>query len=696
MQTIHLLIGAHPQQGAQLSAVFNDRRIEDHPLSVGVQSAAITLTAIGGDECKLVGSAMFAALATHPQLRALLAEQIAASGDTFSLRLHVQVDPADLRSLPWEALYQDPAGFLALNSASIARYIAIAGKMAKPIVTQLPLRVLAVSASPADLPPLNFQAERQNMTEVVTEEAARGWVQLEFVEHARRDSLRETLLKFRPHVLHFSGHGKFSEGKSSLAFEDAYGDSDTVNAEAVALLFGNIPELRLVVLNACETAIDSTAQPLTGIAPKILQRTGVSAVVAMQAPIGDRAAIAFSRAFYGQVAEGQLIDHAMREGRLAIFNAEGGRGSFAVPVLFMSSHEGLLIEFPQQRRNRVVAQARQSFASARTDGTPDSTTRVMARWQVQLGTAAKSYRRLAAWKALHDYLHTINESLTSLSLEIARLDKTQPDFNFVADQWAAAQTPFRRLTEFARDDAGSIAAQRFSDAQGNLTGEPWVVEVMVAARNFGAALAESDAKNVSLAARKLAQTVQTHMNAADKALRDIVSDLVNMSERWQESSQVPGIPQMENAIRELIRLHVLLGDAAEKHDMFQELDNDFARLRDETRRAVWDWETISATWAFCRADVLDSRFIPYARNSGELAIGENSLAGAEWCVEIVRLAGALDGQLDAEEQGAVRNTVRALGAAIRTHFFIADKELRDLTQTLDSMSDELLDILGAK
>jgi hypothetical protein len=147
-----------------------------------------------------------------------------------------------------------------------------------------------------------------------------------------------------------------------------------------------------------------------------------------------------------------------------------------------------------------------------------------------------------------------------------------------------------------------------------------------------------------------------------------------------------------SAIQELARLHALLYSAVEKHDCFQDLDNDFARLRDEVRRG-FDWEALNAAWAFCRSDVLDSRLLPFARKNGELIAANGSFSGSDWCVEVARLADNLDQQLAAEEQAAVRAGVRALGTAIRTHFFIADKELNGLTSTLDSLADDLLDAM---
>ena len=118
-----------------------------------------------------------------------------------------QIDPPELRRLPWEALYREPGGFVALADLSISRYIAVGAQINRPVVTQLPLKILVASAAPSELPKLNFEAERKNLTEALSDEEAKGRVKLEFIEHAKRQSVREALLNFRPHVFHFSGHG---------------------------------------------------------------------------------------------------------------------------------------------------------------------------------------------------------------------------------------------------------------------------------------------------------------------------------------------------------------------------------------------------------------------------------------------------------------------------------------------------------
>jgi hypothetical protein len=67
---------------------------------------------------------------------------------------------------------------------------------------------------------------------------------------------------------------------------------------------------------------------------------GIPAVVAMQFPISDRAAIAFARKFYPLLAHGDPVDAAVAEGRRAIRLAEARTMEWGTPVLFMRFEDG--------------------------------------------------------------------------------------------------------------------------------------------------------------------------------------------------------------------------------------------------------------------------------------------------------------------------------------------------------------------
>ena len=78
----------------------------------------------------------------------------------------------------------------------------------------------------------------------------------------------------------------------------------------------------------------------------VLVRGGISAVAAMQYEISDRAAIAFSRGFYGALARGRAVDDAVSSGRVAIVGLSGRTLEWVTPVLYLRGHDSHLFTLP--------------------------------------------------------------------------------------------------------------------------------------------------------------------------------------------------------------------------------------------------------------------------------------------------------------------------------------------------------------
>jgi hypothetical protein len=74
---------------------------------------------------------------------------------------------------------------------------------------------------------------------------------------------------------------------------------------------------------------------------------GMPAVVAMQLAIADDTAVAFSREFYGALAEGWPVDAAVQQGRRGIVAELGqdwiGHVDWAVPTLYMRAPDGQIL-----------------------------------------------------------------------------------------------------------------------------------------------------------------------------------------------------------------------------------------------------------------------------------------------------------------------------------------------------------------
>ncbi|MEM7352667.1 MAG: CHAT domain-containing protein, partial [Acidobacteriota bacterium] len=207
------------------------------------------------------------------------------------------------------------------------------------------LRILVAISSPEGYAPLDLQQERQHLERVWGASEA---VQLTFLEHTDVETLHEALLTGRHHILHYMGHGDFepSSGEGTLLFETPEGKPHALSGKALAVELKNFRTLRLVFLNACDTARATDADgrdPFGGVATALVMG-GLPAVVAMQFPISDRAAIVFSKMVYQRLAEGHPVDTAVAEGRLAIYRDDPETMEWGTPVLFLRSPDGRLFD----------------------------------------------------------------------------------------------------------------------------------------------------------------------------------------------------------------------------------------------------------------------------------------------------------------------------------------------------------------
>lgn len=280
---------------------------------------------------------------------------ILAAERSIGLRIRVQIDPdlPALADLPWEYLCSAAGDYFARSSKTpLVRYLEVGcGEPLTPV--RPPLHVLAVLSNPRDVPPLAVDKEWQRLREVTGPLEERGLLRLERLENPTPARLRSRL-RGPVNVLHFVGHGFFDPSQSlgGLIFENESGGSQVVTARELAELLQDSRSLRLVFLNACEGAVSGRSDSFAGVAQGLVQRC-VPAVLAMQFPISDPAAIALSREFYSALADGYPIDAALSEARKAI-QEEGGPLEWGTPVLFSRSDDNRLIEMPQGDARPVV------------------------------------------------------------------------------------------------------------------------------------------------------------------------------------------------------------------------------------------------------------------------------------------------------------------------------------------------------
>ena len=268
-----------------------------------------------------------------------------AAGEGLRIRLQLP-RTTDLADIPWEYLYDDDTDRFLLHSTStpLVRSLDIRGEIT-PLRIPPPLRILAVAATPVTHQPLDGTGELAFLREALQAAGPTRAVLTELKgERATWAELCREIRSGAYHVLHFIGHGDYDEqGESGyLVFEDANGRGHSVSAELLRVLLRDHPTMRLVVLNACEGARTSRADPFAGTA-QTLMRDGVPALVAMQFEITDAAAVTFARAFYGAVCRGVPVDAAVAEARLDLVLG-GNQVEWGTPVLYLRAPDGRIFD----------------------------------------------------------------------------------------------------------------------------------------------------------------------------------------------------------------------------------------------------------------------------------------------------------------------------------------------------------------
>lgn len=161
------------------------------------------------------------------------------------------------------------------------------------------LSLLFVSAGPGDQGRLRLDAELREIMNGIRQSTQRDQILINVVPAARPTDLINAFNRFRPNVLHISGHGN----SNMIAFED---DNDQTAAVSDVLLKKLVAvagdQLKLVVLNACESA---------DIAKALI--TVVDAAIGMNAPVGDAAARVFAEQFYSSIGEGISLERAFTQ-----------------------------------------------------------------------------------------------------------------------------------------------------------------------------------------------------------------------------------------------------------------------------------------------------------------------------------------------------------------------------------------------
>jgi hypothetical protein len=264
------------------------------------------------------------------------------------VRVRLRIAPPELAALPWEYLY-DPTrdDFLGLSiTTPLVRYIPLP-RPVRPLLIRPPVRILAMIAASVELPSLDAPRERQRLEVALQALVSRGLVELSWLPTGTWRDLQTALLEGPWHIFHFVGHGGFDEirGEGFVYLSGEDGRASRLPATSLGRLLGDHDPMRLVILNSCEGARGDNVDVFSSTAATLVKR-GTPGVVAMQYPITDRAAIEFSRSFYGAIAAGTPVDTALTVARKSISFEIPGTLEWGTPALFLRASDGVLFVVP--------------------------------------------------------------------------------------------------------------------------------------------------------------------------------------------------------------------------------------------------------------------------------------------------------------------------------------------------------------
>jgi hypothetical protein len=294
------------------------------------------------DACQRVGRTLYAALCEDPagaQALATVRDFASAQNQPLALNLRLLPGAVELAALPWELLWDSGPVPLLLSrgrAAACTRYLDLPHALPAPRAHREPLRILALSPA-ADIPAAVREEERRARHAVWQPLLQSGRVQMDELGPVTREALVDRLqTRPLPDVIHYYGHGRYTDGEGALLLDSADGGPCWTSASTLMALLGGV---RMVVLFACQGAMLGPASGLlTGVAPA-LSAAGIPLVLGMQFTVRVRAATRASGVMYRALAAGWSVQQAVSLVRQALYVEENDRASWYVPVLYVRAHE---------------------------------------------------------------------------------------------------------------------------------------------------------------------------------------------------------------------------------------------------------------------------------------------------------------------------------------------------------------------
>ncbi|TKJ17961.1 hypothetical protein A6V29_01060 [Blastococcus sp. CCUG 61487] len=280
------------------------------------------------ENMRVVGTALLDELARHEATQAALRYALDHTPPDESCPVYLDLEGSEAAAaIPWEALFEPSAGFLALQDRwPIARRAASTAPERGVRTFTAPIRLMAVMSAIGVSAAREWAALRRALRQSpggvgvtvsvwVGEEALATQIEADLADDGLSGSVQyltgandlvRALKEFDPHLLHLFCHGRGGVSPFLLLAtkrEHEVGHGSSVVLEPLQLhSVGR--STWLISLNACEGASDSAGARSLAY---LLTRAGCPAVVGMREPVSSAVAAVFTYGFYAALL-GQLRD----------------------------------------------------------------------------------------------------------------------------------------------------------------------------------------------------------------------------------------------------------------------------------------------------------------------------------------------------------------------------------------------------
>lgn len=199
------------------------------------------------------------------------------------------------------------------------------------------VRILFLSSNPWNNSRILVDEEAREISEKIHEGPYRDCFELHSHVAVRPTDLQRLLLRYRPHIVHFSGHGNKRE---RIILSGPNGQGKTIDQQGFANVLALYnSHVRLVLLNACFTKAQA----------RFISEVVNYSIGTTQA-IGDKVGVAFAGAFYRALGFGKSVKDAFESARaeLRLTKMPRSRGI----ELFIRNGVGENDSFPRVEKHR--------------------------------------------------------------------------------------------------------------------------------------------------------------------------------------------------------------------------------------------------------------------------------------------------------------------------------------------------------